>query len=146
MEKQAISKASIIAETCRHAFPTIYILSIPYKHDRTKAAVLPSFLFLSPTSSSRLMPLRFVTARATDGFSTGILFPTQVPSPHHSIIIEKKYKSTTLCVAPDVTPYVMMFSPNNPQISLTTDGAGGLGLYCRLKLSSHSGNGRPCTH
>ena len=49
-------------------------------------ASLPSLLFLSPTSSSRLMTLRFVTAGALDDFSTGILASTHVLSPHPSIV------------------------------------------------------------
>jgi hypothetical protein len=48
-------------------------------------ASLPSLLFLSPTSSSRLMTLRFITASALKDFSTGILLSTHVSSPHLSI-------------------------------------------------------------
>jgi hypothetical protein len=53
---------------------------------RGKVAFLSSFLFLSPTSSPRLMTLRSVTASAIDGFSTGILVSTHVPSPHLSVV------------------------------------------------------------
>jgi len=85
-QKQAISEANIITEAYRHAFPTIYILSIPYKDELAKVAFLPSLLFLSTSSSSRLMTLRFVTARAIDGFSTAILSTTHVLSPHIPIV------------------------------------------------------------
>ena len=45
---------------------------------------LPSLLFLSTTSSSRLMTPRFVTAGTLLGLSTVILFFTHVLSPHLS--------------------------------------------------------------
>ena len=49
-------------------------------------AFLPSFLFLSSSSSSRLMPPRFVTTSVLLGFSTGILFSTHALSPHLLIV------------------------------------------------------------
>jgi hypothetical protein len=61
------------------------MISISYKDDRAKAALLPSLLFLSPTSSSRLMTLLFVHASVGIHFSTAILFFTHVLSPHLSI-------------------------------------------------------------
>jgi len=54
---------------------------IVIKIQGTKVVFLPSLLFLSPTSSSRLMTLLFVHIH----FSTEILFSTRVPSPHLSI-------------------------------------------------------------
>jgi hypothetical protein len=42
---------------------------------------LPSLLFLSATSSSRLMTFCFVTNGAIHGFSTGILFLSHVLPP-----------------------------------------------------------------
>ena len=51
-----------------------------------KTASLPSLLFFSPASSSRLMTLRFVTASALKDFSTGILLSAHVSSPHLSIV------------------------------------------------------------
>jgi len=52
--------------------------------EATDHAFLPSLLLLSPTSSSRLMTLRFMTASALRGLSTGILFSTRFLSPHLS--------------------------------------------------------------
>jgi hypothetical protein len=85
--KQAVSEQKRnIAITYQRAFLHIYIASLPYKDELPKIASLPSLLFLSPTSSSRLMTLRFVTASALDDFSTGILSSTHVLSPHPSIV------------------------------------------------------------
>jgi hypothetical protein len=44
---------------------------------------LPSFLFLSPTSSSRLVAMLFAQIHL---FSTGILFSTRLLSPHLSTV------------------------------------------------------------
>jgi hypothetical protein len=48
---------------------------------------LPSLLFLSPTSSSGLMTLRFVAAGATGDFSPRVLFSTHALSPRISVSI-----------------------------------------------------------
>jgi hypothetical protein len=49
-------------------------------------ASLPSLLFFSTTSSSRLMTLRFMTASALLGLSTGILFSAHLLSSHLSTV------------------------------------------------------------
>jgi hypothetical protein len=63
-------------------------------------ASLPSLLFLSTASSSRLMTLRFVTAGALDDFSTGILSSTHVLSPHPSIVYSAFPKINLLAIVP----------------------------------------------
>jgi hypothetical protein len=62
-------------------------------------ASLPSLLFLSPASSSRLMTLGFVTASALDDFSTCILSSTHVLSPHPSIVNSVFSKINLLAIA-----------------------------------------------
>jgi hypothetical protein len=98
--KHAISKQKQnIAITYRRAFPHIYIVSVPYKDELPKIASLPSLLFLSPASSSRLMTLRFVTASALDDFSTCIPSSTHVLSPHPSIVNSVFSKINLLAIA-----------------------------------------------
>lgn len=91
LRKSKPTNANSIAEACWYDFPTAYMLSTPYKDEHPKAALLPSLLFFSTTSSSRLMTLLPVNR-----FSSGFVSLAHVLSPLSQSPIPNKFINTTL--------------------------------------------------
>ena len=84
-------RQALMQKSLGHAFPAVYILSMPYKDERTKAAFSSSLLLLSTTSSPRLMTLLLV-----NHFSSGFASLTHVPSPPSQLLTPNKFSGATL--------------------------------------------------
>jgi hypothetical protein len=113
------------------------------------ASILPSLLFLSPASSSRLSASRFVAAGTLLGLSTGILFFTYALSPPFStagsILSSVKPASQSRLTIDKVFYLFSYFLPVGFSPFQVREGAGMLGSSNRTILLYIFRNCRPAS-